>query len=316
MKTKFRILSFIIVSLTILSCNNNCEKENENLKDQIADYKTEVNRKNDLILKFDNKLSDFSLIQDSIRLNEQKIDSLQRIIRKKRRASGRNNKDLNSMLSEINHFLLMNEEIANELKDSIANNKSQKTIVNVLLNSIKDKQSEINKLKKEIILLQSEVSSLKLDKDNLTSKNELISSENQRIKGELQKFHISNFKVTIPLNRITNRPKKAKKIDYINFKVKIDKNIERTHGNVKFYIKAVAPKTDQILITKNKDYFIMNGSKIGYTVMFNFYFDGKSKSLEAKWEKPEEFKLIPGTYSVYFYMDDELIGQNSFYIEK
>ncbi|MCL2651332.1 MAG: hypothetical protein FWD60_09970 [Candidatus Azobacteroides sp.] len=145
------------------------------------------------------------------------------------------------------------------------------------------------------------VTQLTQEKENLTERVSLAS-----------KLDASSIYVTgiDKKNKQTNRIAKMEQIA-INFK--INKNITATTGDKDIYVRIKKPD-DDVLVKSRDNVFQYENKDINYSSKRTIEYDGEEVPVSIYW-KIEEF-LSPGTYRVDIFADENLIGSQSFKLEK
>jgi len=145
------------------------------------------------------------------------------------------------------------------------------------------------------------VSQLTQDKENLTEKVNLAS-----------KLDASGIYVT-GIDKKNKSTSKIDKMEQIAINFTINKNITAPTGEKNIYIRIQKPD-DDVLIKSRDNVFQYEDKEINYSSKRTIEYDGEEVPVSIYW-KVEEF-LSPGTYRVDIFADENLIGSQSFKLEK
>ena len=94
---------------------------------------------------------------------------------------------------------------------------------------------------------------------------------------------------------------------------RIAKNITAPVGEKVVYVRIMKPD-DDVLVKSRGDVFTFEGKEINYSMKKMIEYDGEEVPVTMYWNI-EEF-LSPGTYRVDIFADGNLIGHNTFTLEK
>lgn len=189
MKNQITIIIIAAFLIFPFCQSSDCEKENEELRAQMAEYIEQVERKNILITQFNDKIVRYDQSLDSIRILENQIDSLTEVMRYRGRVAVNENELINEMMQKINRMLAENESLAEELQHDLdsANYRSggYNKIVEVLAENLKDKQAQIRLLEQKVKSLESEVSGLKVEVKRAIDERDIAVEEAEHIADSL-----------------------------------------------------------------------------------------------------------------------------------
>ncbi len=323
MKQSITILILLALIFSV-GCGSepSCEETVDSLRAMIVEYKLQDKEKNDLVLEFNQKISEYGNIQDSIKVREQKIAELKRRIQRRGKASWSESRQLNQMLSEIDKFVENNQELAQQLDSVDYKTASQTEIVKILLNNIKDKQNQINQLKTSVRKLKQKVRGLEIDNKNLTEKTATLEQEKisldeekQEIEEQLNKskrLTIYSHVIDVEKNAF-KKARKAKNITHIDINFSINKSAVVKGGEKYVYVRIIAPNGSLLYKSESK-LFKFNGKKIGYSFMKAInYRPNKRNSVNIPWNCAKG-SLKSGQYTVDLFIDSYQIDSKVIYL--
>jgi chromosome segregation ATPase len=193
----------------------------------------------------------------------------------------------------------------------------------------------INELKKEIETLRKIMYGYVVQIDSLDKVNKQLETEKRQVTAKYHqatqtvsqltqekeqltetvqmasKLDASNISVT----GITEKNKPTvniKKMDQIEVRFTINKNITATPGEKTIYIRIQKPD-DDVLVKSRSNVFIYENKEINYSAKRTIEYAGEEYPISIYW-KIEEF-LSPGTYRVDIFADGNRIGQKSFKLD-
>ncbi|MBE6300323.1 MAG: hypothetical protein E7085_00495 [Parabacteroides distasonis] len=195
---------------------------------------------------------------------------------------------------------------------------------------------EISRLKKELQTLRKimrnyviQIDSLNRVNEQLTvEKNEAVkkyqqaSSTATALKKEKEKLtervtlasRLDATGITVtPVNGRGKKAKAIKKMEQFVVDFRIAKNITAPVGEKVVYVRIMKPD-DDVLVKSRGDVFTFEGKEINYSMKKMIEYDGEELPVTMYWNI-EEF-LSPGTYRVDIFADGNLIGHNTFTLEK
>jgi uncharacterized membrane protein len=194
----------------------------------------------------------------------------------------------------------------------------------------------INELKKELETLRSVMRSYVAQIDSLDKVNKQLVQENRNVQ---QKYHQAAQSVTqlkqekeqlietvqiaskldasnISVRGITNKNKEAdriKKMDQLEIRFTINKNITASPGEKTIYIRIQKPD-DDVLVINSGNVFTFENKSIQYSAKRTIEYTGEETPMSIYWKIEEA--LLPGTYRVDIFADGNLIGRKSFKLDK
>jgi chromosome segregation ATPase len=122
----------------------------------------------------------------------------------------------------------------------------------------------------------------------------------------------SNISVT-GLNNKNKSTNKIDKMDQIEVRFIINKNITAVSGEKTIYIRIQRPD-DDVLVKNRSNVFVYENKEINYSAKRSIEYAGEEYPMTIYW-KIEEY-LMPGTYRVDIFADGNRIGQKTFRLEK
>jgi hypothetical protein len=193
----------------------------------------------------------------------------------------------------------------------------------------------INELKKELETLRAIMRNYVSQIDSLNKINEQLTVENKQVTAKYQQATKTVSKLTqekehlsetvqmaskldasnISAIGITNKNKvtdKIKKMEQIEVRFTINKNITAATGEKTIYIRIQKPD-DDVLVKNRSNVFAFENKEINYSAKRTIEYAGEEILVSIYW-KIEEF-LAPGTYRVDIFADGNRIGQKSFKLE-
>ncbi len=313
-----RFSLIVAIILFLCACASEEQKRISELEKKIEEYKQQEAENNRLIADFGAQLDEFSRVQDSLRHYESMVDSLKNEIKKKGNASPEDNKALSNMISQIDIFLAQNRDLANTINTKDYHGKNEKQIISLLLNSLTDKENQIQMMKDEINNLKKQVNnlvvinntlsdSLTKSKDDVQDQKAIIDKQNS----ELSALTLSNIAVNFPKGLLGN-DRKAKNIDYMDFCFTIKQNDRAEHKIVAVYVR-VTDAAGNLLEQSNGKTFYSDDERVylGYTVMTSVNYQGQTINDRIRWNNGKK-NLKSGDYIATFYIDSHKIDQKTF----
>ncbi|GHV11571.1 hypothetical protein FACS1894162_7150 [Bacteroidia bacterium] len=194
----------------------------------------------------------------------------------------------------------------------------------------------INELKKELETLRKIMQGYVMQIDSLDRLNKQLIVEKEEIIGQYEKAtqtvtQLSTEKQqltervqiaakldagNISVRGMTNKNKETdniKKMDQLEIRFTITKNITAQPGEKTVYIRIQQPN-DDVLVKSSVNVFAFENKNIFYSAKRTIEYTGEETPMSIYWEI-EEF-LQPGTYRVDIFADGNLIGQKSFKLDK
>ncbi|MDR2683722.1 MAG: hypothetical protein LBB64_07645 [Dysgonamonadaceae bacterium] len=194
----------------------------------------------------------------------------------------------------------------------------------------------INELKKELETLRAIMRGYVAQIDSLDRLNKQLVQENRTVQEKYQAATQSVSQLTqekeqlietvqiaskldasnITVRGITDKNKETdriKKMDQLEIRFTINKNITVQPGEKTVYIRIQKPD-DDVLVKSPGQVFAFENKQIPYSAKRTIEYTGEEMPLTIYW-KIEEF-LLPGAYRVDIFADGRLIGQKSFKLDK
>ncbi|MCQ2974435.1 MAG: hypothetical protein MJ211_06440 [Bacteroidales bacterium] len=311
---KKRILNILLLSIfsTIMfSCNminGGSQYEIDSLQTLLDEYILRDSIKSAMIENYDNSISKFGNIQDSIKARELAIDSLRSVIKYKGYTTKDQSAQLNKLINQIRSFISQNQEIATKFQNSGYKSASAQQLVNMMLNTIEAKQKELVQLQEQVNQLSQKVSNLQEQNAELTNTISQKNEELTQIQNDASKLTLSNVKVTLP------DVKKAKKINSIQFDYSINENKYAKEKSVTIYIR-VYDENGNVLNNSESGLFNYQGNSIAYTTKSKVSYNGQKVSETVIWNT-DGVILTPGKYLVSFFVNGAEIDQTYFILKK
>jgi hypothetical protein len=194
----------------------------------------------------------------------------------------------------------------------------------------------INELKKELETLRSIMHSYVVQIDSLDRLNKQLEKEKQQVTVKYReatqtvsqltqekehlietvqiasKLDASNIDV-IGLTNKNKKTDKIKKMEQLEVRFTVNKNITAAPGEKTVYIRIQKPD-DDVLVKNQGDVFTYENKSIHYSAKRTIEYTGEETPMSIYWQI-EEF-LSPGTYRVDIFTDGNLIGRKSFKLDK
>ena len=194
----------------------------------------------------------------------------------------------------------------------------------------------INELKKELETLRTIMRGYVAQIDSLDRLNKQLMQEKEQVQVKYQAATQSVSQLTREKNQlietvqiaakldasninvrgITDKNKttdKLKKMDQLEIRFTINKNITAQPGEKTVYIRIQKPD-DDVLVKNPGDLFAYENKNIPYSAKRTIEYTGEETLMSIYW-KIEEF-LLPGTYRVDIFADSNLIGRKTFQLDK
>ncbi|GHV59781.1 hypothetical protein FACS1894182_14390 [Bacteroidia bacterium] len=193
----------------------------------------------------------------------------------------------------------------------------------------------INELKKELETLRTIMRGYVIQIDSLDRLNKQLAQENRNVQ---EKYHAATQSVSqltqekeqlietvqiaakldasnISARGITDKNKetdKIKKMDQLEIRFTINKNITAQPGEKTIYVRIQKPD-DDVLVKNPGNVFTYENKKINYSAKRTIEYAGEEMPLSIYW-KIEEY-LLPGAYRVDIFADGNLIGRKVFKLD-
>jgi len=190
----------------------------------------------------------------------------------------------------------------------------------------------INELMKEIKTLRTILQGYIIQIDSLNRINEQLTAENQTVTAKYNrasqtvsqlseekakltetvqmasKLDASNISV-VALNKKDKQESKIDKMDKLQVKFTINKNITAVRGEKTIFIRIQKPD-DDVLVKSRGNVFMYENKEINYSEKRTIEYTGEEYPMSIYWQIGEY--LMPGTYRVDIFADGHRIGQKSF----
>ena len=298
----------VLYVLIFPSCasDNSQVSEVDSLRAILDEYVQRDSIKSDLLKGYDASISKFGYIQDSIAFYQKAADSLKDVIKKKSRATGSQNKELQEYMSQIRRLISQNEELAAELEGSGYNSASMTNLVKIMFASVEDKQARLKQTEKEILDLKTKVKGLESKVSDLTQENTSLSSTVTDLSNKVSRIS-GSIKVIQPKER------KAKRIQALNIVCNLKANPDAKKGVVNIYFRILNENGN--LLNNNQGFFEFEGQEIAYSVKTTVDYQGEAISKNVTWNKTDQ-NLEAGKYTVDFFIEDRREGSDTFVLDK
>ena len=191
---------------------------------------------------------------------------------------------------------------------------------------------EISRLRKELKTVRTVLMSYVAQIDSLNRLNEALATENKEVKKKYSEatrqintlaeekknlnekvtlaaqLDATNIKVETKNKRgkVTEKVKNVKKIA-ISFT--IVKNITAKTGERTLYVRIAKPD-NEVLVKSTSDTFQYENKELNYSIKKYIEYTGEEQNVTVYWDG-EEY-LPGGTYNVYIFSDNSMIGEKSF----
>ena len=191
--------------------------------------------------------------------------------------------------------------------------------------------AEIVRLKKELKTVRAVLRSYIVQIDSLDRLNKALTQENEEVKSKYSaataqistlsaekkklnekvslaaQLDATNI-VVLPQNKRGKTVKKVKDVKKIAITFTIVKNISAQTGNKNIYVRIATP--DNEILSKGNTTFPYENKEITYSIKKYIEYTGEEQTVTVYWDVQEY--LPAGTYGVYLFADDNMIGQSTF----
>ncbi len=313
---KILTVLFVIIAFTLSSCREDnselLEHQIDSLNSTISALEATIEHRDELLADFDSQLDKYGNLNDSMKVREAEINRLQSVISRRGYATGAESKRLNRLLVEMDTLISRNKDLVRQLDSIDYQNASQEQIVALMLNNIDDKQKQINMLKHNISTLKKRVRGLEIDNTNLQRQTDSLENYTEEIKQQANVITLYNLNVDLPVNSITKKVKKAKKIDQMNLCFTLNKNKFVPAGTKTVFIRILRP--DGFLLDPSSETFLYEDKQINYTLKTQIEYNPDGSNHFCKnWRRTNTI-LEKGKYLVFIYIDGKEVGEKSFYL--
>jgi len=185
---QFYFFSILLIwSMLHIGCQNNpfassgdankLEKENDTLKQIIADYERQKKFDTDLIVE---KTKIIDKNQDYIRSLEDSVKKIARRWESTKTATFTDKTSVNELMTQINRLLGNNDTLALRLIDDMKGSQNSMQVVSILVKNMKDMKDQIIDLENKIVELNKTVKGLEYEKKVAVDKMNQAISEKQK----------------------------------------------------------------------------------------------------------------------------------------
>lgn len=198
-----------------------------------------------------------------------------------------------------------------------------------------DDAAEITRLKKELKTVRAVLRSYIIQIDSLNAINEDLKKENRIVNEKYRAASRQIDELSSAKEELTEIVTLASQLDAIGVKMTmlkksgkevnklkrakqfavnftITKNITATTGHKTIYARIMQP-SQEVLTKSMSNTFTYENREIGYSMKKEIEYTGEEQNITMYWDI-EEF-LQPGTYRLYIFADEVMIGSNSFNFE-
>jgi len=238
-------------------------------------------------------------------------------------------------------------KLRNDYDELMTDNDSLNEHLNLEKEKIDDLLAEIKTVKAtnyyKIKQLQNELGTLRTvaksyvrQIDSLNTMNQALVAENVFVKNEIKEAKTANVELeeqnkdlsgkvelastlrtemieAVPINKRGKANNKINKIEKIKVSFRIKENVLAAAGERDVYIRIAGPD-DYILAKSEDDLFEYQGQEIVYSAKRPVDYINKDLDVIVFWDN--NGALIPGTYEVYIFADNNEIGNAQFLIEE
>ena len=192
--------------------------------------------------------------------------------------------------------------------------------------------AEITRLKKELKTVRAVLRSYVVQIDSLNRLNEALTTENKEVKKRYNEatrqintlaeekknlnekvalaaqLDVTNINVQ-PKNKRGKETNKVKNVKKLAVSFTIVKNITAKTGERTLYVRITQPG-NEVLSKSASDTFKYENRELQYSIKKYIEYTGEEQTVTVYWDV-EEY-LAAGTYNVYIFADDTMIGSSSF----
>lgn len=244
--------------------------------------------------------------------------------------------DKAEMQTEYQKFDQQYQELQNQLSNDslIAQIEQERERTQQLLRELENTRAtdarEIARLKREIASLRAVLQSYIVQVDSLNQANQALRTENAEIRetADRQQTQISQLSSertqlrervdraaqldatafwVKPRNRRGRDTQKAKDVKRIAFGFTLVKNVTATNGQRTVYARILKPDNS---VYKPSGHFAYEDTQLDYSEKTYVEYDGQERAITL-YSDVEEF-LAAGTYKVYIFTDNQMVGQTAF----
>ena len=251
------------------------------------------------------KLDSYGNVEDSIKNYRRSLDSLTAVIKKKGRATGDQNKQIQAYMEKIKGLIAQNQEMAESLKGSGYQSASMDRLIQLIFDNAEMRQAELN-------ATQHELADLKTKVKGLETKIEDLSNENTNLTTEVKDLNYQMAQITGSVKVIQPKERKAKRIEKLDIVYTLNGNEKAFEGDVTVYFRIIDPNGK---VLEPSGDFMFEGASIAYTMKDNVQYDRSSVRRQLTWAKTAT-TLSPGTYTVDFFIEGHKGTSDSFTLDK
>lgn len=293
-------------SWTMTSCtsDSHCDRC-DSLQLVLNEYQKQDSMSSAMLYGLNAKLDSYGNVEDSIKNYRHSLDSLTAVIKKKGRATGDQNKELQAYIDRIKTLIAQNQEMAEDLKGSGYQSASMDRLIQLIFDNAEMRQQELNATQREIADLKTKVKGLE-------TRIEDLSNENVNLTSEVKDLNNQVSQITGSVKVIQPKERKAKRIEKLDIVYTLNANDKASEGDVAVYFRIIDPNGK---VLEPAGDFIFEGVSIAYTMKDNVEYDRSSVRKKLTWQKTAT-TLSPGTYTVDFFIDGRKGTSDSFTLDK
>ena len=300
------LVVWMSASWTMTSCtsDSHCERC-DSLQLVLDEYQKQDSMSSAMLYGLNAKLDSYGNVEDSIKNYRRSLDSLTTVIKKKGRATGDQNKELQAYMDKIRSLIAQNQEMAEDLKGSGYQSASMDRLIQLIFDNSEMRQQELNATQREIADLKTKVKGLE-------TRIEDLSNENDNLSTEVKDLNYQMSQITGSVKVIQPKERKAKRIEKLDIVYTLNANDKAFSGDVTVYFRIIDPNGK--VIEPSGD-FTYEGASIAYTMKDNVEYDRAGVRRQLTWKKTAT-TLTPGTYTVDFFIDSHKGTSDSFTLDK
>lgn len=290
--------------MTSCSSGDHCDRC-DSLQMVLDEYQKQDSMSAAMLYGLNAKLDSYGNVEDSIKAYRRSLDSLTTVIKKKGRATGDQNKEIQDYMDKIRSLIAQNQEMAEALKGSGYQSASMDRLIQLIFDNAEMRQQELNATQREIAELKTKVKGLETQIEDL-------STENDNLATEVKDLSYQMSQITGSVKVIQPKERKAKRIEKLDIVYTLNANDKAFSGDVTVYFRIIDPNGK--VIEPSGD-FSFEGVRIAYTMKDNVEYDRTGVRRQLTWKKTAT-TLTPGTYTVDFFIDSHKGTSDSFTLDK
>ena len=300
------VMLLLAVSGSMTSCksDDHCSRC-DSLQSVLEEYQKQDSMSSAMLYGLNAKLDSYGNVEDSIKTYRRSLDSLTEVIKKKGRATGDQNKEIQAYMDKIRSLIAQNQEMAEALKGSGYQSASMDRLIQLIFDNAEMRQAELNNTQREIADLKTKVKGLE-------TKIEDLSNENNNLTTEVKDLNYQVSQITGSVKVIQPKERKAKRIEKLDIVYTLNGNDKAYAGEVMVYFRIIDPNGK---VLEPSGDFMFEGVSIAYTMKDNVQYDRSSVRRQLTWKKTAT-TLSPGTYSVDFFIDGHKGTCDTFTLDK